>query len=364
MKISLREFYQQFKVLVNTGIYDLLDRPNWSKGDVLFSKVKDGTPSVVSGPLVNFYPIVNTDAQLNDQKSASFSTVFNQWERISLNGTNKMQDATEANAWSYDSTNDAIVCSVNSAYTTGFLSPDKYDSYTFEVELSSNNGDDDAIGLCMAYLEENGVPMSLMVYRTFSTVVPGGSAQRVDPVYVIMNPNNVATGMKYIGGFTGTLHHADGSVIPAEGITTNGGKGSWQVAGAVRLKIERTATQIKIWATDVGSPSVYSEANSMTIALTGADLKRFQQPSKIGYIAFSQPAASFKVYQAPGSNKPIIDARDSSTWKYENRAWVKYATGDAKAVMEMPQGRLFSSTVDKQLYYTEEDGVLSNITPP
>ena len=143
MKISLREFYQQFKALVNTGIYDLLGRPNWSKGDVLFSKVKDGTPSVVSGPLVNFYPIVNTDVQLNDQKSASF-----------------------------------------------------------------------------------------------------------------------------------------------------------------------------------------------------------------------------KVYQAPGSNKPIIDARDSSTWKYENRAWVKYATGDAKAVMEMPQGRLFSSTVDKQLYYTEEDGVLSNITPP
>ena len=108
MKISLQEFYHQFKVMVNTSIYDLLDLSNWSKGEALFIKVKDKLPNVVSGPLVNFYPIVNTDAQLNDQKSASFSTVFNQWERISLNGTNKMQDATEANAWSYDSTNDAI----------------------------------------------------------------------------------------------------------------------------------------------------------------------------------------------------------------------------------------------------------------
>jgi hypothetical protein len=364
MKISLREFYQQFKVLVNTGIYDLLDRPNWSKGDALFSKVEDGTPSVVSGPLVNFYPIVNTDAQLNDQKSASFGTVFNQWERISLNGANKMTDPAEAAAWNYDSANDAIVCTVNSVYTTGFLSPDKYDSYIFEVELSSADGDDDAIGLCLAYLEENGVPMSLMVYRTFSTVVPHDASYRIDPVYVVLNPASPTGTMKYIGGVTGTLHHADGSVIPAEGITTNGGKGSWGTAGPVRLKVERTATQIKIWASDVGSPTVYSEANSLVIPLTSADLKRFQQPAKIGYIAFSQPQATFKVFQSPGSNKPIIDARDNSTWKYENRAWVKYAAGNPKAVMEMPQGRLFSSTVDKQLYFTKEDGVLSNITPP
>lgn len=364
MKKPLAAFVRQTLNFMTLGIYDLLDRPNWSKGDTLFSQVENGEPSVVSGPLVNFYPIVQTDAQLNDQKSASFGTVFNKWQRVSIHGQSNMFNPDEANAWTYDATNDVIVCTVNSATTTGFLSPEKYDSYTFEVELSSTSGDDDAIGLCLAYLEEGGIPMSLMVYRTFSTVIPHDATWRVDPVTVIMNPGTVALGMKYIGGFTGTLHHADGSVIPAEGITTNGGKGSWADAGKVRLKIERTATQIKIWASDVGSPTVYSEANSMTIALTSADLKRFQQPSKIGYIAYSQPASSFNVFQAPGSNVPIIDARDSSTWKYENRTWVHHAQGSAESVAEMPQGRLYASTVDLDLYYTKEDGVLTDITPP
>lgn len=365
MKIKLAEFYQQFKTFVAQGIYDALGRPNWSKGDVLFSQTVNGVPNVISDQLVNFYPIVTSDAELNDQKSASFGTVFNQWERISLNGTNKMMDPAEANAWAYDAALDVITCSVNSSYTTGFLSPESYDNYVFEVELSSNNPDDDSIGLCLAYLEENGVPFSLMMYRTFSTVVPNGAGFKVEPVYVVMNPGPVSQGMKHVGGVTGTLHLTDGvTPAPATGIVNNGGYGGWNTAGPIRVKVERTATQIKIWTTDVGSPDVYSDVNSLTINLTSNDLKRFQQPSRIGYIAFSQPLASFKVFQAPGSNKPILDARDGSMWRYENRAWKQYLSGSVQVQAELPQGRLYSSSVNKRLYYTKVDGTLSDITPP
>lgn len=364
MKIKLSAFYQQFKAFVAQGIYDSLGRPNWSKGDVLFSKTVNGVPDVISGQLLNFYPIIQTDGELSDLKTASFATVFNQWERISLYGAIKMQSPEEAASWTYNATLDTIVCPVNSAYTTGFLSPEYYDNYTFEVELSSAHGDDDAIGVCVAYLEENGIPQSLMVYRTFSTAVPTPTGNRVDPVHVILNPGASSGTMKRIGGFTGTLRHADGTEIPAAGITTNGGHGGWNLVGPVRLKVERTATQVKIWATDFGSPEVYSDANSMVIDLTTADLKRFQQPSRIGYITYSQPAATFKVFQAPGSNKPIVDSRDNSMWRYENRAWAQYLAGSVQLQTEFPQGRLYSSTVTKRLYYTKVDGTLSDITPP
>jgi hypothetical protein len=64
MKTKLSTFIRQTLVFMSQGVYDMLDRPNWSKGDALYSKVTNGDPSVVSGQLVNFYPIINTDALL------------------------------------------------------------------------------------------------------------------------------------------------------------------------------------------------------------------------------------------------------------------------------------------------------------
>lgn len=359
MKVSLTEFYKQFKALVNTGIYDLLDRPNWSKGDLLYSKVENGVPGVTSAPLVSFYPIVTTDAELNNLKTANFGTVFNTWRKISLYGKNSMYNPPEAEAWSYDSVNDRIVCTVNSAQLTGFISPDSYDNYTMEVELSSTDGDDDAIGLMLAFTEEAGIPFSLVLYRNAGSGIGGW------PLVVNMNPGPVADGARWVARVSGTLHYPDGNPIGTNGFDGLTNHGGWNTLGVIRVKVERSSTQIKVWTTDKGTPTVYDDANSFTIDLTAAaDLKRFQQPCKIGYIAQSQNSSSFKVYQAPGSNVPIVDSRDGSMWKYEDRVWKQYLKGSAQVIAEFPQGRLFSSTVDKRMYFTNLDGVLLNVTPP
>jgi hypothetical protein len=231
-----------------------------------------------------------------------------------------------------------------------------------EVELSSTDGDDDAIGLMLAFQEEGGVPYSLVLYRNAGSGIAQVGGQGW-PLLVTMNPGPAADNPLAVGQVSGTLKYPNGTAIGTTGFDGQTNHGGWPDLGAVRVKVERTATRIKIWTSDKGTPTVYDDANSITVDLTQTALKRFQNPGKIGYIAQSQNAASFKVYEAPGSNKPIIDARDSSIWKYENRTWVKYAAGSQSGVDEMPQGRMFSSTVDKQLYYTKEDGVLSNMTP-
>ena len=120
-------------------------------------------------------------------------------------------------------------------------------------------------------------------------------------------------------------------------------------------------SQITVWTTD-RSDLTYRPENSLTIDLDSQIyLKRFKLPGKIGYIAHSQPNASFKTIQAPGANAPVYDVRDKSVWLYENRNWIHYPAGDAKVKAAYPKGLLYSSTQEHKTYFSTDDGVLTQI---
>lgn len=243
----------------------------------------------------------------------------------------------ELTSWQYDEANDRVVSTINSYTVVGFISPGKFDNYTFEVEISSANADDDGIGLCVGYKEINGKAYALLLMRM------GGSNANVDgsfpatptPPLSLVYQATIGPGYAQPGpyvndpegyrvkGVVGNLVYPDGTAIPATGIPDNGAHGGWNMLGPIRLKVVRTPTSITCYSTNKGSTS-YVAANSFTVDLTSDPrLTKFQEPCSIGYVAYSQAESTYKPIQQPGLKLPIVDQRDNSLWTWNGTTWVK-----------------------------------------
>lgn len=348
--------FKEIEAWRNGQMMDVLfDRGNWGVGHhitpqpVTVNGVTDF--KLVSQPGLVNVSVVNDDASLAEAKATSFKTIFDTWKRIALIGNNPSmppyQDTQvganqgsmidELTSWQYDAANDRAISTINSTTVVGFISPGKYDNYTFEVELSSSSGDDDGIGLCVGYKEINGKAYALMLFRAGgSNAIPEGSYQvgpvkpltliyqaKIGPLYPQPGPYVNDPESYSVAGVTGKLVFPDGIPIPAAGITTNGLNGGWDLLGPIRLKVVRTPTSITCYSANKGS-TTYDAANSFTVNLNSDPrLAKFMEPCSIGYIAYSQPEATFKAIQQPGLKLPIIDQRDNSLWLWSGTAWVK-----------------------------------------
>ena len=363
---KLSAFIKETVTFMAGGAYNLLGRDGWGKGDALFVQTgADGSQQVVSDPLLIAMPIVTSASALTTQKNKKFQDVFNSWLRIAYANRDPKNQPSELTAWSYDAASDHVQCTVNSVSTVGFISPNAYDNYTFEVIVSSTDGDDDAIGLCVAYLPNaDGTADALFLYRVAaSNIVPADS----DSVYafsLVMNPDSTNRASTVLAGTSAGLHFPDGTAMPAK-INTNGGHGGWDTLGEVRLKVVREGSVLTCSTSDKGSTALVS---SFSFDLNSrADTKKFVAPGRIGYVCYSQVAATFNVVQQPGSKEPILDTTDGSVWKWENGNWVQYAAGSASLTGLIKRGRLYSSTFDRNLYFAFDDGILtlvSQINPP
>lgn len=343
----------------------LFKKPDWSVGhNLTVRKLPDGSLDIKPiAPCVTVQVATN-DQELTDAKAVSFATIFNTWTRVSIHGKNPHALPSEENAWTYNAATDAIVCSVNSETSIGFISPQKYDNYTFEVEVASTSADDDAIGLCVAYLpQDDGTVKSLMLFRQAGSNI-GPAIWENSPVPALnltyqgwrtngAVPTNAADrdSQGYtVAGTSGNLVFPDGTPIPSGGITTNGLNLGWDKLGAIRLKIVRTPTSITCYTTNKGSV-VYDPVNSFTVDLTADPrLKPFQAPASIGFLAHSQPAGTYKSIQQPGLKNDIIDIRDYSVWKWENSQWVKHAMTADTCPFE--PGQVVHSPLTKKSYFT------------
>lgn len=352
MKKRLSDFVSEAVAFMTGGVYDIFGRQNWGKGEALFVQTNtDGSREVTSDALVTAMPIVTKSSDLSAQKNKTFQDVFNKWQRIAYVARNPSANPEELNTWNYDATNDQVVCTVNSVSTVGFISPQAYDNYTFEVTVSSTDGDDDAIGLCVAYLDNgDGTADGLFLYRLAGSNV---NPVNTDGVWALQLNLNTSVAL---AGVSAGLHFPDGTAVP-EKITTNGANGSWSTLGPITLKVVRNGSVITCSTTDKGG-SAYVASFSFDLN-SRADTKKFIAPCRIGYIAYSQPNATFKVIQQPGSRDPIVDITDGSVWKWENNQWVQYPESSPALKALIKQGRFFSSTVDGGLYFAFSDGTLT-----
>ncbi len=370
----MSQLFSELSGLSKVFLDSLFKKDDWSVGHgFTIVKLDDGTLDIKPvAPLIRL-SVVTSDAELTAAKTVSFANVFNTWTRVSIHGKNPHALPSEENAWAYDSAKDSIVCRVNSETSIGFISPEKYDNYTFEVEIASTSGDDDGIGLCIAYLEQpDGSIKSLMLFRQGGSNI-GPAIFTNNPVPALnvtyqgwRNNNAVPTNTAdkdpdgyIVAGTSSGMVFPDGTPYPAAGITTNGLNKGWDVMGSIRLKIVRTPTRITCYSTNKGS-TAYLPENSFTIDLTAdARLKPFQSPASIGFLAHSQPDSTYRSIQQPGLKNDIIDTRTNTVWKFEGGAWASYPM--SVAVCPFTPGQVVHSPLTKKSYFTNTNLTLIEI---
>ena len=355
---SLKQIITDTLAFMSGGVYSLFGQgSSWSAGNVLYVTDKQ---KVEAMPLVQFLTVASSDTEITNVKGAGFQQIFDTWERISYVNGNPHSNATEETSWLMDDTTKQVVCQVNSTTTVGFIGPDFYDNYELEVVLSSTDGDDDGIGLCIGYIVENGVAHMLVVSRQgsqgFFAAGPAGQAIGEGLLEVVVNPGNQG---KRVGSLVGSLHYPDGSVPT---LPLSAGHGGWSVAGEIYLKVKRTPDQVQIWTSDKGEPGVYKPENSLTINLANDNtLARFRQPCRLGYIANSQAKSTWRVLTQPDFYDVIYDARNGSMQEYSGGQWVTHAAGSDYVLKMLPAGSLISSVANKSIWHVGYNGVLRKI---
>lgn len=302
--------------------------PQNSMNEILVTR-PDGT---LDGRAV-FMPcsIVENDSDLELQKGAkeTFKSVFNWWKRISRGGPTLTDERypAELDTWSYDAANDAIRNTTNSAGLVGFISPEKYEDFTLEVNVSSTDGDDDYIGVVIAYALDRATNETHVL--TACRMGNGRGPFIIDKN--LFNNQPLSWAMRTV--FEG-LTWMDGTV--ATGPIGNVEHGGWNLQPlGTTIKVTRTGDIIKVETTQVGQPDTYFDPATQIIDLNSDPrLAVFKGPQSFGYMAASQRNSTWLVRQRPETFLPIVDARDWSKWVNESGTWKKYASTKQKLVDE------------------------------
>lgn len=277
--------------------------------------------------------VVSSTAELTAAQSAteSFEDVFLYWRRFSHRaGYPQPGVPSELNDWTYDVANDVIRCTVNSVSHIGFVSPDKYNDYEFEVEVSSTDGDDDVIGIVLAFVEEGGVEQTLTAFRVLSSAT--SNTFQVHYNYGITGGRGIA-GNK-LGQETNPHANPNG----------NGWSGKKS-----RIRAIRTGDIIKVSSTLLDSTE-YVQSSEIVIDLNSSpDFAKFKGAVGIGYMCQSQRYSSWKTFQRPGARNAIVDLRN-----YQTRIWTGtgWAIQSAAAYQQLLKpGRFYFNELSGKLYY-------------
>lgn len=303
-----------------------------------------------TGRLCQRLGIVTSDTELSSavqNYKESFSSVFNNWTRIS-HGSNGLypSKARELNAWSYDSVNDAITCTMNSDSMIGFISPDAHENFDFEVEVSSTYAYHNWIGVVIAFAEEGGRQYTLNLWRAW------GNRGASDPNFAL-HYNQAQTDAVLLAGSQCGLpspspyHYSLGSL----------GFG-WDRSGPVRLKVKREGNLITCWTTAPGALGTYLTAYPLTIDLDSQEiLKKFKGPQRFGYFCIGQNNSTWKSLTRPGDRVPIVDARNRDCYVYQNGAWVKQPINTHRNYLA--KNRFFTNQITGKLFFVGDS--LDNI---
>lgn len=293
--------------------------------------------------------IVENDSELDTQKGVteSFQNVFKWWKRISRGGATYTDEfnPAELNSWSYDEGTDSILSTVNSASVIGFVSPEKYDDYVFETQITSNNGDDDFVGLIIAYALD---PVTGTTHTL--TVMRNGNGRA--PMVIDKDYNGFDTSKYNVAVVLGGLTWMNGTV--ATGPAANNANGGWSLQPlGCRVKVTRNQDIITVETSQMGS-TVYVPAAKVTIDLSAdPQLAVFRGPQSFGYTTMSQAAATWEVFQRPETRTPIVDIRDWSKWVYNAGVWTKVNGTKASLIADgllVPEWTHQNTTTSKFFY--------------
>lgn len=288
--------------------------------------------------------IIDSDAELATEKTRieTFETIFNTWKRFSHSYTNYPtfpSDPSELNTWSYNSSTDLIRNSTNSSTYIGFVSPEVYDNYEFEVNLSSTDTDDDFIGIVLAYTEIDGLQYTLSATRRMKPQSwVGGGLDRMNWIWVVS--------YNFMQGTSA------GEYLVADGTSsvTSFNTGWSTYPNGVNVKAKRNANIITVSTTQFNNINTY--VGELTVDLNSNPLLyKFKNPCSIGYSAHSQPNSTFKTIKFTGDQNTIYDVRDGGVWYYQNDAWVLSDTDSMYT--NLTYGNIYSNPNTNKMFFID-----------
>ena len=222
--------------------------------------------------------------QLANRRPQTPEMIFNSWGRIKGNifYANKLEaDAAgdaEATAWYFQ--NNQVYMPLNVEPINGFVSNMVFDNYSFECTVSSNNADNDSIGLIGAFHRENGNNYYLCFYANMSGTLPytgiGISYQGADATHTTWDNGS---GLLYTGGEFGNTSASSGY--------------GWSNRTR-RLKIERNNDILKFWYSEIDSETLPIDPQFILDLTSDARLLKFRGKKKYGYMTNSQPYSTYK----------------------------------------------------------------------
>ena len=231
--------------------------------------------------------------------------IFNKWGRFNGNKFYADKAAADsasdvnAKAWQFLTGPDRVSMPLNVDPYNGFISNESLENYTIEATLSSTDGDNDTIGLVIAFVREGSANYILSALRT-----QGGT----QPVK--------GWGVTYGNGTTGAVYTNAEWVISEKsvGSTSNRWNGSKS-----RIKIVRTGDIIKCYTTEWNDVSNYQASSEIVIDLTSDErLAKFRGAKPYGYSTFSQPYSTFLDINFSGGinvNK-LYNSSTGEVWEY------------------------------------------------
>lgn len=347
----------------NTALSSIRGREGY-----LYHLTNDPQRPLEPRPLLNYDPIIvdnDQEAQVHLGAEESFENVFNSWRRIShLHNNPQPANVDELDTWDLNPETNNIELTVNSSTLVGFISPDAHDDYTFEVTFSSTNGDDDSIGVCLAFTVVDGTEHTIVAMRT-----PGGSqshpswggssrhkAKLLDVYADIFYPNRVD-----LGSTNGGLKWGDGIVDDNRVTTGDIGGGGWRIhPEGCRIRVTRKGDNFKVETTDLGSDVYLSSATVEFTLNDHPSLAKFKGPQRYGYVAYSQPRSTWVTHAKPAAQSRIIVLDGSSSYEWGGDDWVA-GISSQQLINETPVGRFYFNQQTRKLYYKFPNGQLRRI---
>lgn len=251
------------------------------------------------------------DAVLAEYQPPTMQEVFDSWARFDGNNYYENKDAVgisgNASAWELLSDPDRVSMPLNVWPFNGFVSPEALENYKLEVTLSSPNGDNDTIGVVIAFTRIDGVNYSLTAVRNHA-----GNDPR-DGWGVVYHEAD--DGGYYSSSYMWTIDSAN-----------VGGTSSGWYGAETRVKIERAGDLIKAYTTNWNDTGTYQAASLIEIDLTSdARLEKFRGPQPYGYVTYSQPDSTYLDVQLTGNMDAnvIMDISAGRVWEWvDGSGWV------------------------------------------
>jgi len=217
------------------------------------------------------------DNEIENIVPPTMKNIFNQWDRFDGDNLYTAGSSYDGNAssWQFSENPDRVIQPVNVAPYNGFLSNKEVDFYSHEATLTSSNGDNDVIGLVIAFDRDNNKN------HTLSVIISKG-----DPI-----PKS-GYGIVYDYDYThgGRIHDRDWIVEEKNVISTAAG---WS-GNKIRVRVDRDKDIIKVYCSGWNNLSSYKIESEIVIDLNSDPrLERFKGKKKYGYGNYSQANTTY-----------------------------------------------------------------------